>query len=132
MTNEDPFDADDTDADPFDDAAPSTKVDLREHKGKLLLVWGKEFNESVSTKHGEKEAVTVDVAIFSADGKKAELFKGAMFFQGRLIGRLRKRIGGKPILGRVIQVPTDKGNPAWDLDEPSEKDKAAAREYLSK
>lgn len=131
MTQENPFDAEDTDADPFDDAQPSATVDLREHKGKLMLVWGKEFKDSVKTKHGEKEAVTVDVAIVKPDGT-GELFKGAMFFQGRLIGRLRTRIGGKPILGRVIQVPTDKGNPAWDLDEPTEKDKAAARKYLSK
>lgn len=131
MTNEDPFDGDDTDSDPFDDAAPSTKIDLKAYKGKLFLVWATEYHDEVTTKHGTSDAVTVDVAVVNADGS-GELLKGAMFFQKKLIGRLRKRIGGKPILGRVIQVPTDKGNPAWDLDEPSEKDKAAARKYLSK
>lgn len=130
MSNEDPFGGDDVDTDPFDDAAPSTKIALKDYKGKLFLVWGKDYHESVQTKHGEKDAVTVDVAVISPDGK-GELLKGAMFFGARLVGRLRKRIDGKPILGRVEQVPTDKGNPAWDLGEPSEKDKAAARKYLA-
>lgn len=127
---DDVFDSDDFDEDLFEDAQPRGEFALKDHKGALVLAWCTEYREQVKTKHGEKDGVVVNVVSIDKTGK-GELVKGAMWFGGRIVGRLKGKVNGRPQLGRVIQVPTDKGNPAWDLDEPTDADKAAARKWLA-
>jgi hypothetical protein len=121
-------------ADPF--AAPSAGVKITEFKGCLLLFTPLAYVTDIETKFGKTDAVESDVVVL--DGKdKGERIDNVRIFQANLVGALKHRIGKTPgmVLGRLGTVPNKKdaeGKPVWVLEQPTEQDKQAARDYLAK
>ncbi len=100
-----------------------------DHLGALLLFDVTEHVANVSTKHGDKDAVSTGIAVL--DGPhQGDTYSDVLVFPRVLIGQLKGSVGGK-VLGRLGQRPTDKGNPAWELTTATEPDKAVARQYLA-
>jgi hypothetical protein len=110
-------------------SASGDKLELKNHLGDLLMIEATEHVTGIKTKFGEKDAVKATVTIFKS-GADPEVLKDAMLFQSRLIAVSKNNIG-KPVLGRVGQVPTDKGNPAWILTDATDSDKQIAGAYFT-
>jgi hypothetical protein len=126
---EDPFASEGFDGEDEFSSPPSGER-ITAFKGKLVLVWPKRYNTGIATKFGEKDGVDVDIVVLEKDGT-GKLYEEVGILQSALVGKLKRRVGGKPMLGVVYQRPTDKGNPAWDLDQPTEAQKDIARKYLA-
>ena len=112
-----------------DPSASGDKLELKNHLGDLLMIEAISHETGIKTKFGEKDAVKADVTVFR-NGGEPEVLKGTLLFQSRLIAATKNSIG-KPVLGRVGQVPTDKGNPAWILTDASPADKQTAGAYFT-
>lgn len=97
-------------------------------EGKLLLIYGKEYLTDVKTADfGVKDAVDAEVHVIE-DGEVVDV----RFFQGRLIGSLKRHVGKRPYLGRLGKSAEKvKGNRAWEFSDPTDKDKKLAREYIA-
>lgn len=98
------------------------------HKRLLIIEPTKFRSQEIQTKFGLKDAVVANVIVVNEDEPaKSEQYNGMHFLEGQLIGKLKGLVdSGKMVLGRIGQVPTDKGNPAWVLEDPSAADKAVA------
>lgn len=118
--------------DPFSDPSSGGSFDVKEHKGALLLFTPKKYEEEVTTRHGVKDAIRTDVVVIDEENPaKSEKVEDALIFPGRLVGSLKSQAGKGMVVGRLGQVPTDKGNPAWVLDAASDAEKDKVRAYLA-
>jgi hypothetical protein len=119
--------------DPFDSPASGAKFEAKEHNGKLLLITPLEHKEGVKTaSFGLKDVVVANIVVLNEQAPAAsEEIEGAYIFGSVLIGQTRPKIGKSLVIGRLGQKPTDKGNPAWDLKDPTDADKVVARAYLA-
>lgn len=117
--------------DPFS-APGSSNFDIPEYKGNLLLITPLAFETEVKTTFGEKDAVRADIVILDGeDGPEAH--DDVLIFPLVLIGQTKGRVGKGMVLGRLGQrEPSKPGqNPAWALEDPTDEDKQAARDYLA-
>lgn len=102
------------------------KFEAHEHKGHLLLVYPKRFEEDVKTTKGLSDATDCDVIVvdkFGPDGAPLT-FHGARLF-GNLARSVRNDIGGQ-VLGRLQQITSANGNTPWILENFTDQDAAAA------
>lgn len=120
-------------SDPF--SAPTAGgVKVTSFAGSLLLVTPREYKENVPTSFGEKDAVAVDLVVLDGtESGEPEEFSDVLLFQGVLIAQTKSKVGKGMVLGRLGQrKPTKPGQSgAWALEDPSEEDKQAARDYLA-
>ena len=127
MSNEDPFENDaQDDGDPF--GSPPSGESITKFVGELLLIETLRYNTGIQTKFGEKDGVDVNVVVIDKGGKGVE-HEEISILQSMLVGKLKNKIGAKPTLGRLYKKPTDKGNDAYDLKQPTDADKDAARKW---
>ena len=118
--------------DPFDRPAAGGKFNAKDHNGKLLLITPTGYRENVSTTFGTKDAVAANIVVIDEKSvKDSEEIEDALLFGGVLIGQTKAKIGKGMVLGRLGQKPTDKGNPAWILTDPTDADANTARAYLA-
>jgi hypothetical protein len=109
-------------------SAPNTgdKFNAADHKGALLLVYPKRFEQDVKTTKGLSDAADVDIVIvdrFGPDGKPLA-FHGARLF-GNLARSVRNDLGGQ-VLGRLNQITSANGNTPWILENFTDQDAVAA------
>lgn len=109
--------------------------------GALLLIKPTGYKTGVKTKFkDDADMVECDVTVIGAQQDEAGAWArcepaqsttlhGVALFQGRLIGKTKGEVGKGMVLGRLVQEPTDKGNPAYDLADPSEDEQKAARAW---
>lgn len=84
--------------------------------------------------YGNKDAVSSDVVILAeTKGQKTETYSGVLFFQGHLIGALKKKAGtGSRVLGVVVRGKEKvRGNYPWLLNVATDAQKKIARDYLA-
>ncbi len=118
--------------DPFSAPAAGGNFDARQHNGSLLLITPTGYREQVATTYGTKDAVAATVVVIDEkEPAKSEKIEDALLFGGVLIGQTKSFVGKGLVLGRLGQKPTDKGNPAWVLADPTDEEKDAARAYLA-
>lgn len=118
--------------DAFSAPAAGGKFSAKDYNGRLLLLTPTEYRENVETTYGKKDAVAANVVIIDeAKVSDSEEINDALLFGGVLIGQTKSKIGKGMILGRLGQKPTDKGNPAWVLADPTDAEKDVARAYLA-
>jgi len=116
--------------DQFD--APATGGKITEFDGALLLITPTELREAIQTVHGPSDAIVCDVAVL--DGRDAGTEQtGVMVFPKVLQGQLKAKIGtGRMVLGRLGRGQAKPGQSApWVLGDPTEQDKATARQHLA-
>ena len=119
-------------SDPFATGG-SSGVRITDYEGKLLLVYGTEYldgENKIETAYGEKDVVVADVVVL--DGDNTEELSGVYFFQGGLVGTLKRHVGKRPYLGILGKKDPKQKNfhKAWTFLDPSDADKAAAREFI--
>jgi hypothetical protein len=125
--NEDPFENDEVDSgDPF--SSPPSGERITKFVGQLLFIEALRYNTGIQTRFGEKDGVDVNVTVIDKNGK-GTTYEEVGILQSALVGKLKNKVGAKPMLGRLYKRPTDKGNDAYDLEQPSETDKEAARTW---
>lgn len=114
------------DANPFATEASSERDRLRliDLVGELVIVEATGEAREIATTYGDKEAVPARVLHV---GNDADGWMETLVFNGVIVRRL-KDAAGKPVAGRLEQVPTKKGNPALVIKdaEPGSKDHEAA------
>lgn len=116
--------------DEFDTAGPY--VAIKELLGELVLFTPTEYVEETKTDFGDKDAVTTDLVVITAEGGPAE-YTDVMIFQGSLIGQLKRKIaGGRKLLGVLAKGEAKKGqNAPYVLEAPTDEQKQMARDYLA-
>lgn len=109
-------------------SAPNTgdKFEAHEHKGSLLLVYPKVFQENIKTTKGLSDAADVDIIVVDKAGPDGRplFFSGARLF-GNLARSVRNELGGQ-VLGRLNQITSANGNTPWILENFNDQDAAAA------
>jgi hypothetical protein len=113
----------------FSKPAAAVGIQWEDLIGRLLLVEPKEFEHSIPTTFGDKDAVRADVTVIDGpDGGTA--YPDALIFPGVLISQTRGLIGEK-VLGRLGQGVAKPGQkPPWRLDEATPDDESLAVKYL--
>lgn len=117
--------------DQFD--SPASGIKITEFEGMLLLCSPTEQRENINTTFGAADAVVTDLTVL--DGKdEGQQHSGVLVFQKQLQGQLRPKIGtGRMVLGRLGRGVAKAGQSApWVLQDPTDADKAKAREYLTR
>jgi hypothetical protein len=119
---------------------------VKDAVGRLLLITPKEYRDGITTrfsKPGEtSDAVFADIVTIGAeqqedgswkpvdDVTQSSSFSDVGLFQGRLIAKTRGKIGKGMVLGRlIVAADVGKGNPPFDLDDPTPEDEDKARAY---
>lgn len=134
MSNDDPF-----------KSGSDGGAGITEYEGNLLLVTPTEYVDSMSTSFGDTDAVRVDFVVLDAEDGPEEI-EDTLVFQRVLISALKKsaqfnakhetdpKTGFPKMLLGVLEQDEDrkkKGQSApWVLKEPSDEQKAIARQYL--
>lgn len=119
--------------DAFGGPAEGGRFNAETHKGRLLLITPKSYEEDITTTYGKKDAVKADVVVIDeANPAASEKIEDALLFGGVLIGQTKSMIGKQLVLGRLGQGAAKAGqNPPWKLDDPTEDEKVKARAYLA-
>lgn len=118
--------------DMFDPPGSGDKFDFKAHNGCLLMIKPLAERLQVPTKdYGLKDAIEADIHVL--DGPDAgQAFRNAYVFPMVLQGQIKGGIGtGRFSLGRLGQGVATKGNPPWQLADPTEADYALARRYAA-
>lgn len=121
-----------TQTDPWTNAseAGGGMVDLKELVGKVLLIQPKVYRQNVKTKFkDDADVVEADITVIAPKVEDCETFSDVWLLQGRLIGKTKGKVGNGMVLGKLITEETDKGNPAYDLEDASDAAKEAARAW---
>jgi hypothetical protein len=109
-------------------SAGGEKFEPKDFGGVLLLIYPKSYNPNENTTFGVTTSADVDiVAVDRQDPQnpgQPVIKRNARLF-GNLANSVRDSIGSV-VLGRIGQVPTNKGNPAWVLQNYTDADAAAA------
>lgn len=115
--------------DEFDTA--SAYVAMKDLVGDLVLFTPTEHVKEVPTDFGEKDAVVTDLVVLSQEGTPEYL--DVMVYQGKLIGRLKRKIrDNRKLLGVIAKEEPKKGQEAaYILLEPDEAQMQMARDYLA-
>lgn len=115
----------------FQQPSQGDKFSVGDHVGSLCLFFVHDVRQGITTSYGEREAVSADVHVL--DGNDAgEIFHDVLIFQGGLIGSLRSKAGGEPVLARINQGIAKPGQTApYILSEFTAQDAAKAETYLT-
>ena len=117
---------------PFTNAASGYGPKPKDLVGRLLILTPTKYREGIKTKFNPS-ADSVDgtlVIVDETDPTKSETDRFS-FMQGRLVGGLKDYVGrNKMVLGRMGTVPTDKGNDAYVLEDPTPDDVRLGKKYL--
>jgi len=115
------------------ESATTDYLDIKDQVGKLLLITPTKYMEHQKTKfNDDADVVVANIAILDEkDPEKSEEHTDVWLLQGRLIRATKGKVGNGMVLGRLIQEATEKGNPAYDLSDPTDEDKVAARKFYA-
>lgn len=107
-------------------SAGGDQFEPKDYLGALLLIYPKSYNPNATTKHGPSTSADVDVVVVDRPDATGQptIMRNARLF-GNLANSVRDSLGSQ-VLGRLAQVPTNKGNPAWVLDNYTDADAAVA------
>lgn len=108
-------------------SAGGDQFDAKDYNGRLLIVYPKSFSAETPTAHGISPSADVDIVVVDAIDPATGAPK--YFQNARLFGNLAKSVSrdlGGQVLGRLGQVPTQRGNPAWVLQNFTDQDVALA------
>jgi hypothetical protein len=108
-------------------SAGGDQFDAKDYNGRLLIVYPKSFAAETPTAHGISPSADCDIVVVDAVDPATGAPK--YFQNARLFGNLAKSVSrdlGGQVLGRLGQVPTQRGNPAWVLQNFTEQDAAMA------
>lgn len=115
-------------SDEFTQPLRGDKFDAAEWNGALLLFFPTEYHSSIPTVNGDNAAV--DTHIVALD-RGPKVLRDARVWGRALIPQLKGAIGGKPVLGRLGQGQSTKGNnPPWVLLDFTDADAQSARQFL--
>lgn len=135
MSNDDPF-----------KSGSSGGAGITEYEDQLLLVTPTEYIESMKTIHGHRDALRADVVVLDAPGGPEEvedvlIFAAMIISSGKRQAKFNEANGVDPqtgypkmTLGVLISDVSQqkKGqDPPWVLKEPTDEQKALARDYLA-
>lgn len=97
-------------------SAGGDQFDPKEFLGALIIVFPKSYNPNDSTKFGPSTSADCDIVVVDRQDPATggPVYKANARLFGNLANSVRDSIGSQ-VLGRLGQVPTDKGNPAWVL-----------------
>ncbi|MFC5996928.1 hypothetical protein ACFQE5_22210 [Pseudonocardia hispaniensis] len=116
----------------FDGPGSSSGISWEEINGRLLLITPHSVETGIKTSYGDTDAVRADVVVL--DGPDApDEYADTLIFPRVLQGQVRKNAGtGRMNLGRLGQGNKKPGqSPPWMLGDPTDADKAIARNYLA-
>lgn len=108
-------------------SAGGEKFEPKDFGGALLLIYPKSYNPNETTQFGPSTSADCDVVVVDRVDpvtNQPVIKRNARLF-GNLANSVRDSIGSQ-VLGRLGQVPTNKGNPAWVLQNYTDADAAAA------
>lgn len=108
-------------------SAGGEKFEPKDFGGALLLIYPKSYNPNEQTQFGPSTSADCDVVVVDRQDPttgQPVIKRNARLF-GNLANSVRDSIGSQ-VLGRLGQVPTNKGNPAWVLQNYTDADAAAA------
>ena len=118
------------------DVASSTYLTLEDLDGRLLLIWA-QGSKMMSGSDGEYLAIEARYVILDGEplvdkAPSIPFETDGLFWAGNHVDKLKHRVGGRPILGRVDSRPSTKNKKvlAYGLREPSEADLALARKWI--
>jgi len=127
--------------DEFDDAK-SAYITMDDLDGRLALIWPTGIRENMPGANGKPyDAVEAQYVIL--DGDTAELIPAipckvddGLFSAGAVVNKLKPRVKAKnprPLLGRFDSRPSQQNKKvlAYGIAEPTDEDKAVARQYLA-
>lgn len=112
-------------------SAGGDQFDAKNHNGQLLIVFPKSFSAETPTAHGISASADVDIVVVDAIDPatgRPKYYQNARLF-GNLAKSVSRDLGGQ-VLGRLGQVPTQRGNPAWVLQNYTDQDVALATPAL--
>jgi len=117
--------------DEFDGPGSAAGIVWADLKGRLLLITP-HSTEEIDTTFGLSKCVRADVVVVDAEIAEDKEFNDTLIFPKVLQSQVRGNIGtGRRNLGRLGQGAAKKGqSPPWMLEDPSDADKALAREWL--
>ena len=104
-------------------SAGGDQFDAKDYNGRLLIVYPKSFSAETPTAHGISPSADCDIVVVDAVDPATGAPK--YFQNARLFGNLAKSVSrdlGGQVLGRLGQVPTQRGNPAWVLQNYTDQD----------
>jgi hypothetical protein len=113
-------------------SAGGDQFDAKNHNGHLLIVFPKSFSAETPTAHGISPSADVDIVV--VDAVSPATGQPVYYQNARLFGNLAKSVSrdlGGQVLGRLGQVPTQRGNPAWVLQNYTDQDVALATPALN-
>lgn len=120
-------------ADPFtspSELSSGSGTRITEFVNRVLLITPTEYKTDQPTSFGDKDCVVANVVVVdTADPDKSEVHDSLWIFQGRLIGKLKGKVGAGIVLGKLIEDKASKksGQAApYDLADVSSDERAAA------
>ena len=107
-------------------SAGGDQFEPKDYLGALLLIYPKNYNPNATTKFGPSTSADADVIVVDRPDPTGQptIKRNARLF-GNLANSVRDSLGSQ-VLGRLAQVPTGQGNPAWVLDHYTDVDAASA------
>lgn len=119
--------------DMFDGPGSTTGIQWEDINGRLLLITPHSVENEIKTAYGDTSAVRADVVILDGPDSPVE-YNDTLIFPRVLQGQVRGNAGtGRMNLGRLGQGNKKPGqSPPWMLGDPTDADKAIARDYLTK
>lgn len=117
----------------FDGPGSTTGIQWEDINGRLLLVKAESVETGIKTAYGDTDAVRADVIVLDGPGAPEE-YRDTLIFPRVLQGQVRSNAGtGRYNLGRLGQGNKKPGqSPPWILADPTDADKAIARDYITK
>jgi hypothetical protein len=97
-------------------SAGGEKFEPKDFGGALLLIYPKSYNPNENTTFGPSTSADCDIVV--VDRQDPQTGQPVVKRNARLFGNLANSVRdsiGRVVLGRLGQVPTNKGNPAWVL-----------------
>jgi hypothetical protein len=126
-----------SDDDDIFDTATSVYLDMDDLDGRLLLIWALGAKEMQGT-NGPYTAIEARYVVL--DGEPIEvkapaiphLVTDGMFSAGQFVTKLKHRVHGRPLLGRVDSRPSQQNKKvlAYGLREPTAEDMVLARTWV--
>ncbi len=110
-------------------SAPGSGIQWADHKGDLLVIDVKSYEQGITTIHGETDAVRANVAAIDGPGSPA-VYDDTLIFPKILVSQTKSSTGRK-VLGRLTQGQAKAGQSApWLLDAATADDVAKAEAWL--
>lgn len=113
-------------------SAGGDQFDAKNHNGQLLIVFPKSFSAETPTAHGISPSADCDIVVVDSIDQSTGMPQ--IYVNARLFGNLAKSVSrdlGGQVLGRLGQVPTQRGNPAWVLQNYTDQDVVLATPALN-